>query len=81
MERHTNPQLHKCQTLMAGKVKELLEDIARKVESNKSSAFCVGDTLTIADITVGDFVVPFYVCAWAPQLKKVVGYYNIGFGK
>lgn len=38
---------------MAGKVKELLEDITRKVVSNKSSAFCVGDSLTIADITVG----------------------------
>nr|WEU39163.1 glutathione S-transferase [Saccharina japonica] len=37
---------------MAGKVKDLLEDIARKVESNKCSAYCVGDSLTIADITI-----------------------------
>nr|UZD11056.1 glutathione s-transferase 6 [Macrocystis pyrifera] len=51
-EKDEAKKLHKCQTLMAGKVKELLEDIARKVESNKSSAFCVGDCLTIADITI-----------------------------
>ena len=37
---------------MAGKIKHLLEDIATKVDANKSSAFCVGDSLTIADITV-----------------------------
>ena len=45
-------QLEKCQALMAGKVKELLGDITRKVEANKCSAYCVGDSLTIADITV-----------------------------
>ena len=37
---------------MAGKIKDLLEDIATKVEANKCSAFCVGDSLTIADIMV-----------------------------
>ena len=37
---------------MAGKIKDLLEDIATKVEANRGSAFCVGDSLTIADIMV-----------------------------
>ena len=41
---------------MAGKVKQLLEDIAHKVDANKCSPFCVGDSLTIADIQVGYFV-------------------------
>ena len=44
--------MEKCKALMAGKVKELLEDIAGKVGANESSAFSVGDSLTIADITV-----------------------------
>nr|WEU39144.1 glutathione S-transferase [Saccharina japonica] len=43
-------KLELCQTLMAGKLKELLEDIARKVEANTASPYCVGDSLTIADI-------------------------------
>ena len=38
--------------MIAGKIKDLLEDIARKVEANKCSPFCVGDSLTIADIQV-----------------------------
>ena len=37
---------------MAGKIKDLLEDIGTRVKANKCSAFCVGDSLTIADITV-----------------------------
>ncbi|CAM9874750.1 unnamed protein product [Laminaria digitata] len=38
--------------LIAGKVKDLLEDVARKVEANTDSPFCVGDSLTIADIQI-----------------------------
>ncbi|CAN0517948.1 unnamed protein product [Scytosiphon promiscuus] len=53
-------QLEKCEALMAGKVKELLEDIARKVEANTASPYCVGDSLTIADIQVSYLV--NYVC-------------------
>ena len=41
-----------CRKLMTGKAKHLLEDIAHKVEANTASPFCVGDSLTIADITV-----------------------------
>ena len=44
---------------MAGKSKDLLEDIASKVEANNCSAFCVGDSLTIADIMVSYFGVIF----------------------
>nr|WEU39147.1 glutathione S-transferase [Saccharina japonica] len=43
-------QLEKRQELMAGTVKGLLEDIARKADANTASPFCVGDSLTIADI-------------------------------
>nr|UZD11051.1 glutathione s-transferase 1 [Macrocystis pyrifera] len=43
-------QLEKRKALMAGKVKELLEDVARKADANECSAFCVGESLTIADI-------------------------------
>ncbi|CAN0516854.1 unnamed protein product, partial [Scytosiphon promiscuus] len=45
-------QLEKCKALMAGKLKDLLETIAGKLAANTASAFCVGDSLTIADITV-----------------------------
>ena len=38
---------------MAGKLKTLLGDIERKTAANKSSPFCVGDSLTIADLQVG----------------------------
>ena len=41
---------------MAGNVKELLEDIANKLEVNTSSAFYVGDSLAIADVEAGYFV-------------------------
>nr|ABR09274.1 glutathione S-transferase 4 [Laminaria digitata] len=51
-EKDEAKKLEKCQTLMAGKIKDLLEDIARKVEANKCSTFCVGASLTIADIQV-----------------------------
>lgn len=37
---------------MAGKLKDLLGDVARKVAANNSSAFCVGNSLTIADLQV-----------------------------
>ncbi|CAN0574508.1 unnamed protein product, partial [Laminaria digitata] len=45
-------QIEKCKALMAGKLKNLLEDIASKVAAYGSSDFCVGDSLTIADIQV-----------------------------
>lgn len=41
---------------MAGKVKELLEDVARKADANQCSAFCVGESLTIADIMVSSVI-------------------------
>nr|WEU39148.1 glutathione S-transferase [Saccharina japonica] len=43
-------QLEKRQELLAGKVKEMLENIGRKVDANTASPFCVGDSLTIADM-------------------------------
>ncbi|CAN0074196.1 unnamed protein product [Laminaria digitata] len=51
-EKDEAKKLEKCKTLMAGKIKDLLKDIASKVAANKCSAFCVGDCLTIADIQV-----------------------------
>lgn len=46
---------------MAGKVKNLLEDIARKSAANTSSPFCVGNSLTIADIQVSKSIaLPIY---------------------
>ena len=49
---------------MAGKVKELLEDVARKSDANHSSVYCVGDSLTIADIMVSCIV--GWMCTCSP---------------
>lgn len=45
-------QLEKCKSLMAGKLKDLLEEAARKLEANTGSPFFIGDSLTIADVQV-----------------------------
>lgn len=58
------PQLEKCKALIAGKLKDLLESIARRLEANTSSAYCVGGSLTIADIMVSFFssLRRFFLC-------------------
>ncbi|CAM9704958.1 unnamed protein product [Laminaria digitata] len=51
-EKDEAKKLELCKVLIAGKIKNLLEDIARKVSSNTSSAFSVGDSLSIADLQI-----------------------------
>lgn len=62
---------------MAGKVKDLLEDIARKLAANTSSVFCVGDSFTIADIQVSYLVVSHITVYRARNNSIWMAYTNI----
>nr|WEU39152.1 glutathione S-transferase [Saccharina japonica] len=58
-EKDEAKKLATHQALIAGKVKYLIEDIASKLEANTASPFCVGPSLTIADIMVHAMIATF----------------------
>eukprot|EP00904_Undaria_pinnatifida_P011730 jgi/Undpi1/7688/HiC_scaffold_23.g10161.m1 len=51
-EKDEAKKVEKCKALMAGTVKDLLGDVVRKAAANTRSVFCVGNSITIADITL-----------------------------